>query len=49
MKATPEDQLRLLDLQKVDAEIDLLNYKAKNLPEHSQISELEVIKQNADC
>ena len=48
MKATPEDQLRLLDLQKVDAEIDLLNYKAKNLPEHSQISELEVVKQNAD-
>lgn len=29
MKATPEDQLRLLDLQKVDAEIDLLNHKAK--------------------
>jgi len=48
MKATPEDQLRLLDLQKVDAEIDLLNYKAKNLAEHLQISELEVVKQNAD-
>jgi hypothetical protein len=48
MKATAEDQLRLLDLQKVDAEIDLLNYKAKNLTEHSQIAELEAIKQNAD-
>ena len=48
MKATPEDQLHLLDLQKVDAEIDLLNHKAKNLPEHSQIAELEALKQSTD-
>jgi len=48
MKATPEDQLRLLDLQKVDAEIDLLNHRAKNLPEHLQIAELEAIKQSSD-
>ncbi len=48
MKATPEDQLRLLDLQKVDAEIDLLNHRAKNLPEHSQITELEAVKQSSD-
>ena len=47
MKATPEDQLRLLDLQKVDAEIDLLNHRAKNLPEHLQIAELEAIKQSS--
>lgn len=48
MKATPEDQLRLLDLQKVDAEIDLLNHRAKNLPEHLQITELEAVKQSSD-
>lgn len=48
MKATPENQLRLLDLQKVDAEIDLLNHRAKNLPEHLQITELEAIKQSSD-
>ena len=48
MKATAEDQLRLLDLQKVDAEIDLLNHKAKNLPEHLQIAELEALKQSTD-
>ena len=48
MKATPKDQLRLLDLQKVDAEIDLLNHRAKNLPEHSQITELEAVKQSSD-
>lgn len=48
MKATPEDQLRLLDLQKVDAEIDLLNHRAKNLPEHLQITELESVKQSSD-
>jgi hypothetical protein len=48
MKATPENQLRLLDLQKVDAEIDLLNHRAKNLPEHLQIAELEAIKQSSD-
>ena len=47
MKATPEDQLRLLDLQKVDAEIDLLNHRAKNLSEHLQIAELEAIKQSS--
>lgn len=48
MKATPEDQLRLLDLQKVDAEIDLLNHKVKNLPELLQIFEIEAIKQSND-
>jgi len=48
MKATPEDQLRLLDLQRVNAEIDLLNHRAKNLPEHLQIAELEAIKQSSD-
>lgn len=48
MKAKPEDQLHLLDLQKVDAEIDLLNHKAKNLPEHLEIAELEALKQSTD-
>lgn len=37
MKASPEQQLRLLDLQEVDATLDRLVSRRKSLPEHAVI------------
>ena len=38
MKATPAHQALLMQLQKLDTEINQLNFKLKSLPEHEQIS-----------
>ena len=41
MKATPDDQLRLLDLQALDAALDRLAHRRRTLPELEQIETLE--------
>lgn len=41
MKASPAEQLRLLDLQGVDSTLDRLELKRKGLPEHEQIATAE--------
>ncbi|HET7312304.1 MAG TPA: C4-type zinc ribbon domain-containing protein [Mycobacteriales bacterium] len=41
MKAAPDDQLRLLDLQALDSSLDRLNHRRKSLPELTQIEEAE--------
>ena len=38
MKATPAHQALLMQLQKLDTEINQLNFKLKSLPEHEQIA-----------
>ena len=41
MKAAPDDQLRLLDLQGLDAALDRLAHRRRTLPEIEQIDELD--------
>jgi predicted nucleic acid-binding Zn-ribbon protein len=41
VKAAPDDQLRLLDLQALDATLDRLAHRRRTLPEIDQITELE--------
>ena len=41
MKAAPDDQLRLLDLQALDSSLDRLAHRRKTLPELVQIEEAE--------
>lgn len=41
VKATPEAQLRLLDLADLDAELGRLEHRRKSLPEHAELSQLE--------
>lgn len=41
VKASPEDQLRLLDLQQLDSSLDRLAHRRQTLPEHQQIESLE--------
>lgn len=41
MKASPDDQLRLLDLQALDSSLDRLAHRRRTLPELEQIGELE--------
>jgi predicted nucleic acid-binding Zn-ribbon protein len=41
LKAAPEEQLRLLDLQQLDSTLDRLAHRRRTLPELAQISELE--------
>src|SRR3954467_3464692 len=41
VKAAPDDQLRLLDLQALDSALDRLNHRRKTLPELAQIEEAE--------
>ena len=41
LKAAPDDQLRLLDLQQLDSTLDRLAHRRRTLPELAQISELE--------
>lgn len=40
MKASPDTQLRLLDLQEVDTALDQLSHRRRTLPELSEIDEL---------
>ncbi|WP_035806955.1 zinc ribbon domain-containing protein [Kitasatospora mediocidica] len=37
MNAAPADQIRLLDLQAIDAKLDQLAHKRRSLPEHAEI------------
>lgn len=41
MKAAPDDQLRLLDLQGLDAALDRLAHRRRTLPEIEQIDQLD--------
>ncbi|TDQ45992.1 zinc ribbon domain-containing protein [Actinorugispora endophytica] len=41
MKAEPVHQVRLLDLQEIDAELDRLKHRARTLPEISEIRRLD--------
>ncbi|HXZ65526.1 MAG TPA: C4-type zinc ribbon domain-containing protein [Streptosporangiaceae bacterium] len=41
MKASPEAQLRLLELADLDAELGRLEHRRRNLPEHAQVAALE--------
>ncbi|HTA02424.1 MAG TPA: C4-type zinc ribbon domain-containing protein [Streptosporangiaceae bacterium] len=41
MKASPEAQLRLLELADLDAELGRLEHRRRSLPEHAELSELE--------
>ncbi|MEO6823074.1 MAG: C4-type zinc ribbon domain-containing protein [Candidatus Nanopelagicales bacterium] len=41
MRAEPDVQLRLLDLQAVDARLDKIAYQRRTLPQHQQVAELE--------
>lgn len=41
VKATPEAQLRLLELADLDAELARLEHRRRTLPEHAELSELE--------
>jgi uncharacterized protein len=41
VKASPEAQLRLLELADLDAELARLEHRRRNLPEHAELSELE--------
>jgi predicted nucleic acid-binding Zn-ribbon protein len=47
MKALPEDQNLLIDLQALDSAIDQANFRLKNLPEHEQIKALHGLLENA--
>lgn len=40
MKAAPDDQLRLLDLQELDTSLDRLAHRRRSLPELAQVDEL---------
>ena len=41
MKASPEAQLRLLELAELDAELGRLEHRRRGLPEHAALSDLE--------
>lgn len=41
VKASPEAQLRLLDLAELDAELGRLDHRRRGLPEHAELSQLE--------
>jgi len=41
VKATPEAQLRLLELAEIDAELTRLEHRRRGLPEHEEIATLE--------
>ncbi|HTA09459.1 MAG TPA: C4-type zinc ribbon domain-containing protein [Streptosporangiaceae bacterium] len=41
MKASPEAQLRLLELADLDAELGRLEHRRRSLPEHAELSQLE--------
>jgi uncharacterized protein len=41
VKASPEAQLRLLELADLDAELARLEHRRRNLPEHAELSQLE--------
>jgi predicted nucleic acid-binding Zn-ribbon protein len=41
VKATPEAQLRLLDLADLDAELGRLEHRRRSLPEHAELTQLE--------
>ena len=41
MRAEPAHQVRLLDLQEVDTELDRLNHRMRALPEHQQLQQLD--------
>ncbi|HUZ25217.1 MAG TPA: C4-type zinc ribbon domain-containing protein [Streptosporangiaceae bacterium] len=41
MKASPEAQLRLLELAEIDAELTRLEHRRRGLPEHDALSRLE--------
>ncbi len=41
VKASPEAQLRLLELADLDAELGRLEHRRRNLPEHAQVATLE--------
>lgn len=41
MKASPEAQLRLLELAEIDAELTRLEHRRRGLPEHDELSRLE--------
>jgi uncharacterized protein len=41
VKASPESQLRLLDLAELDAELGRLENRRRSLPEHAELSQLE--------
>ncbi|NHC12525.1 hypothetical protein G9H71_01845 [Motilibacter sp. E257] len=41
MKADPAEQLRLLDLQGLDARLDQLAHRRRTLPEHAEIEQLD--------
>ncbi len=41
MKASPEAQLRLLELAEIDAELGRISHRRRGLPEHAEITRLE--------
>jgi predicted nucleic acid-binding Zn-ribbon protein len=41
VKAAPDDQLRLLDLQALDSTLDRLTQRRRTLPEHEQLEQLD--------
>ncbi|HWF81662.1 MAG TPA: C4-type zinc ribbon domain-containing protein [Streptosporangiaceae bacterium] len=41
MKASPEAQLRLLELAEIDAELGRITHRRRGLPEHAEITRLE--------
>lgn len=41
MKADPEHQLRLLDLQEIDSTLERLEHRARNLPELGEVAQLD--------
>jgi predicted nucleic acid-binding Zn-ribbon protein len=44
VKAAPDDQLRLLDVQELDSAVDRLEHRRATLPEHGEIEQLEARK-----
>jgi predicted nucleic acid-binding Zn-ribbon protein len=42
LKATPDEQALLLDLQAIDTKLQQLNHRAKSLPEHAALQQLSV-------
>ena len=48
MKADPQAQLKLLDLQAVDARLDQLRHQRRALPEIARIAELETGRGDVD-
>jgi predicted nucleic acid-binding Zn-ribbon protein len=48
LNAEPADQLRLLDLQALDSRLDQLTHRARTLPEHEQLSQLQRRRADVD-